>query len=264
MQALVFNWTLILPPGFRLASTVANLEQAPPLELARHELARAEAQKAVTTLLVEQLQKTSDDTLKSQIAASQQAFVQHSRLASNVLDTVGSAEGAAQGELKAQLAELERQNLATLKAVNFDKWRVPEDKSPAHVADGSDLSPWRGTIVRWRGGIPAAAPPISLVEIAADSRTRAWAGAGWLLAATVLLLALTLSPTATGWMLQLWPELIGLIGLAGCALWGFSLLGAALLLAAVALRLVWLTARLRMWRRRRQARTPANQLAPAN
>jgi len=46
VPAPAINWTLTLPPGYRLAGSAAALDGAPALAMARHELARAEAQRA--------------------------------------------------------------------------------------------------------------------------------------------------------------------------------------------------------------------------
>ncbi|HYV34719.1 MAG TPA: hypothetical protein VE988_03380, partial [Gemmataceae bacterium] len=282
MQALVFNWTLTLPPGFRLAQGGAGLEQTPLLELARHELARAEARKTATQLLIEQFQKSPEESLKMQIQQSQQFFARHCKLAnaavagavvpypalhlyqsSPLAQETAETWEAGCGELKAQLAELERQNTAMIKTAGIDKWRVQEDKSGAgtDLEEHGDLLLGQGTIVRWRGSAQAQLPGAGLIPLQTDIRNRAWAGTAWIVLACLVLFALSFSLPALGWLQRLWPEQIAALALLGWTAWGFSLLAGVLLLLAVTIRSAQAVEQLRRWHQARQPEPTSNTLA---
>jgi hypothetical protein len=241
VPALPGSWTVTVPPGWRLGDAAAGLADHPALATARRELARADAMATATRLLIEQFQKSDDETLRVRIVTNQRQFLRHCRLANNALEGSSTPDD---GDLRDQLTQLQRQNAAALASAGLEKLRTQAEKSGPAAADagGDDLLPaGRGTVLRWQAAADGTGPTLALESTRARTTRQAWAGTCWIVIVMLALLGLTWVPRAADWARRLWPEQLALLVLIGCLAWGISPLASLLLLVAGVGRL-WILA----------------------
>jgi hypothetical protein len=246
MAAVPVNWTVLLPPGYRVGNDAAGGEPAAALENGRQELARAEAMATASRLLSEQYLASPDEAIKPQILGYQTHFARHCRLAGNHFEQATAA--GATTELRLRLLKLQEQNAATLRSAGLDKLRGQAEKLVPAAEKGSKAwqLPGRGTPLRWQTISPAPAPALELISAEADARRQAWVHTVWLVGVAAALLILSWFPRAITVMQQLWPEQIALVACFVWAAWGFSILPSLLLGLAVVARLLLAVP---LWRR---------------
>jgi hypothetical protein len=237
--ALAMSTVVTVPPGYYLAPGATASDQPPALEAGLQELGRADALGAATKMLIEQYEKVPNEMVKAQILLWQKRFVARCRLAAQVLEVVEQASGRAQtAALRERLDELRRRNTKSLRDAGLEKVRAQAEKSDlaGDKEPGLWLLPTRGTVFLWPGAPGSAPPTLTLLSVRQEMQEHAWLGGRWVLLTLFIFLVLTAMPRVLGWLASLWPELLLLLALAGCLLWGFSLIAAALFAAALAAR----------------------------
>jgi hypothetical protein len=285
-------WTVDVPAGYVVDG--AAHEAARPLSRAGLELLRAEAQMRLSAELARKAHGNGDAPT-GQLTAAQRRFYQSWHNAEHWLATAGArpalvksaalwgeadrslvtravvADAGPAGQSLAEwLAQLEERNaqwargsraLEALQAAAKRPSR-PGGEAGGSAAGGTDARTCdeglagRGTPLYWEAANPAApAPAVYLTTVQAKQTWRAL-GASLLLAA--LLLAAGLLSSFRGarlWLRGLWPEQAVLLGALAWLVFGFTLVGAFLVLLGAAARLVHLARR--AWARLRRAAPPA-------
>jgi hypothetical protein len=280
-------WTVGVPAGY-VPDGVGH-EAARSLSRAGLELRRAEAQMRLSTELARKVHGHGD-VFTAQLAAAQRRFYQSWRNAGHWLATAGArpalvksaalwgeadrslvaralvADAGPAGQSLAEwLPQLEERNAQWARgSADFEALQA-EAKRPAR-AGGEAGDPaaatcdaglaGRGTPLYWEAANPAApAPAVRLAAVRAQQTWRAL-GASLLLAALLLAVGvLSAFRGALSWLRGLWPEQAALLGGLAWLVFGFTLVGAFLLLLGAAGRLAYLARR--AWGRLRRAAPPA-------
>jgi hypothetical protein len=241
-------WNVLIPPGYHLMGAPART--ASP---ARRELERASAQLQLLKLLAARRQAGDELEAAQQELAARARFLGHCRRAEADLLADGRANderGPLGQTLPAWLEELRRQ------ARHIAGPREPKQASaPAELSTKQGQASLallsleeRGTPVGWRTG-PGERPPAPRLLPLGAVETRDAVLATELLVAFLLgLWILSHLPRVAAGLRRLWPEQLLLLALLGWQAFGPSLVGAVLVLLALAARFLatgrWLHARM--------------------
>jgi hypothetical protein len=238
-------WRVDVPVGYRLDAPRPGAEAARPAGPAAAELARADGQLRLCTLLAERLRQGAAEGTAAQFVAAQKQFTLHCRHAANLL---AASVGASSKNLAERLQDL-KQRGARLPGVTVGA----RASVPGRPAAESELMrtlfclPERGLPHYWYGS--GEAPRVTLTSLAED-RWRASATATELLLIVLAgVWAVAYLPRVRRWLWRLLPEQVVLLGWLGTQAFGLSPLGALLILGGVCARVglvcVWIQERLR-------------------
>ncbi len=245
-------WRVDVPAGYRLAPPRRSAGQARRVGAAAAELARAEGQLRLGTLLTERLKAGPSDAALAQLSAAHRLCAAHCRRAADVLASAGG-QGTGPGgkSLGEWLQELRQQNARLARVAGAD--RLPE--GPAVPAADTEAAsalfslPERGLPTYWYGTDPGQTPRVALVALAEDRWRESASATELLLIALAAAWVLAYLPRVRAWLWWLLPEQAVLLGWLGTQAFGLSPLGMALILGGVCARLgivcVWIQERLR-------------------
>jgi hypothetical protein len=236
-------WTVYVPPGYRLART-PGAGDAVPIGRARRELERAAALLRLVTLLAERAQGRAGAAAGGQLPAVWKRFAACRRRAEGALladPAAGSGVGPGGRRLADWLRELRRQEAALARKHGLSRVRAEAERHPGPDG-GRALTPLgdRGTPASWRTGPGDAPPAVALQPAAARARRAGLVASEFLLGLLLAVWILSHLPRLAGWLRRLWPEQLLLLALLGWEALGPSLVGAVLILVALAARLVLL------------------------
>jgi hypothetical protein len=241
---LIWYGSVTLPSGYGLAATWPPAIRPGALAAAQEELARAEALASVARLLIERFDVLPDDSLRAEIALVQKRLAESLRLTGHQLENAPPQDV---GDLKQRLEELRQHNAKALHEAGLDKLRTsPEKSAPSSFkVEGPWLLPARGQTLYWHASAGSSPPALEVQSAQDAAREHIWVEIAAMLVLLAGLLVLTTMSRVVNGLARLWPEQFLLLALAGSLLWGFSLVAAVLVAAALAVRLALTLARLR-------------------